>query len=247
MSSNKAPIFLLVPGAWHKPPTFSKLRRFLSDNEYESLSVALPSTGGVPATKTTEEDVEVIKNIIEDTVSTGRDIILVCHSYGGIPTSEACKYFTDAKEGRGRIRGMLFLCAFAFPPGTNLAVNDAELSPGTRIEGDYVVVDDPVSGFYNDLSENEAVEAVKALESFSLRRESTPTTFSPCGMFPSWYILAERDNMIPPAMAEAMINGMKQLYPGSFNVVERMDTGHSPFLSQPENLGKILIRAAKEL
>ncbi|RDW74232.1 hypothetical protein BP5796_07674 [Coleophoma crateriformis] len=247
MSSTKAPIFLLVPGAWHKPSTFSKLRRFLSDNEYESLSVALPSTGGVPATKSTEEDVEVVKNMIEDIVSTGRDIILVCHSYGAIPTSEACKYFTDAKEGRGRIRGMLFLCAFALPPGTDLVMTEATATPGTRIEGDYVVIDDPVLRFYSDLPENEAAEAVAALESFSLRPESPPTTFSPCSIFPSWYVLAERDTVVPPAVAEAMINGMKQLYPGAFEVVERMDTGHSPFLSQPENLGKILIRAAKEL
>jgi hypothetical protein len=39
-----------------------------------------------------------------------------------------------------------------------------------------------------------------------------------------------------------MINSMKSYIQEGFDVVMRMDTGHSPFSSQPEALGEILIR-----
>lgn len=118
MAITDTPIFLLVPGAWHKPATFSKLRKILSNNEYESVAIALPSTGSVPALRSTEVDVQVVRKAIDNIISTGRDVILMAHSYGGIPTSEACKYFTAKEEGKGNIRGMIFLCAFALPPGS---------------------------------------------------------------------------------------------------------------------------------
>jgi pimeloyl-ACP methyl ester carboxylesterase len=114
-------------------------------------------------------------------------------------------------------------------------------------QGDYVVIEDPLTMFYNDIPADEAAAAVAALESFSAKRESPLLSFSACSKFPSWYILGERDNIVTAPMADAMINGMKQLYPGSFDVVVRLDTGHSPFLNQPEVVGKILMRAAKEL
>lgn len=101
--------------------------------------------------------------------------------------------------------------------------------------------------FYHDLPADEAAEAVAALDTFSGRPDSPLTTFSACSVFPTWFILGEQDPIVTPGLVEAMINGLKGLYPGSFDVIERMDTGHSPFLSQPENLGKILSRAANEL
>jgi hypothetical protein len=135
MAVTATPIFLLVPGAWHKPHVFSKLRSFLNSNKYESVAIALPSTGSTPATKSTEEDVEVVRSSIEEIVSTGRDVILVCHSYAGIPTSEACRYFIDKNEGRGVIRGIIFLCAYALPPGTKVGIDRTEeLGPGMHVE-----------------------------------------------------------------------------------------------------------------
>jgi hypothetical protein len=49
---------------------------------------------------------------------------------------------------------------------------------------------------------------------------------------------------IPLAGQEGMIAMAKQMAPTSFDVIERSDASHSPFISQPEWLAEKLIRAA---
>jgi hypothetical protein len=49
---------------------------------------------------------------------------------------------------------------------------------------------------------------------------------------------------IPLAGQEGMIAKAKELAPTSFDVIERSDAGHSPFISQPEWLAEKLIEAA---
>ncbi|USW52384.1 hypothetical protein Slin15195_G057030 [Septoria linicola] len=55
---------ILVPGAWHKPDCFP------------------PNFN---------PDVDVIRKHIEAAADAGQDVVVVAHSYGSIPTSEAIK------------------------------------------------------------------------------------------------------------------------------------------------------------
>jgi pimeloyl-ACP methyl ester carboxylesterase len=63
-------------------------------------------------------------------------------------------------------------------------------------------------------------------------------------MIPSTYIVCTNDMAIPLAGQEGMIAKAKELAPTSFDVIERSDAGHSPFVSQPEWLTEKLIKAA---
>lgn len=70
-----------------------------------------------------DPDVEVVREAAEAIVSTGQDAILVMHSYGGIPGSEAMKYFldkNDGQNGRGKVVAMVWICAFVGPAGASL-------------------------------------------------------------------------------------------------------------------------------
>jgi len=59
----------------------------------------------------------------------------------------------------------------------------------------------------------------------------------------SW---CEKDQAVPVAFAEKMLEDARQMQPGSFDQVEKIDAGHFPMLSQVEWMVGMLRRAAGE-
>jgi pimeloyl-ACP methyl ester carboxylesterase len=59
-----------------------------------------------------------------------------------------------------------------------------------------------------------------------------PLTKAAWRSIPSTYVIGERDAAIPPAMSK--------LFAGRAAEVIRLDTSHSPFLSQPRETGALL-------
>jgi len=56
--------------------------------------------------------------------------------------------------------------------------------------------------------------------------------------------VCEKDNAIPKAGQEGMIAQARGIAASAFDTVEVLDTSHSPFISQPENLARLMIKAA---
>lgn len=54
----------------------------------------------------------------------GSDVVVVMHSYGGVPGMECMKYFQQGhekkKEGRGKIFRMVWVCSFVLRVGGDL-------------------------------------------------------------------------------------------------------------------------------
>jgi pimeloyl-ACP methyl ester carboxylesterase len=123
MSPSPSPTFIFVPGAWHGPAAFSSTIHLLAQRGYPSSAVALKSVDASPPLQNFDPDVEAVRSAVEAVVSKGGDVVLVMHSYGGIPGSEAMKYFLDGNEGedgrarRGRVVRMVWICAFVGPVG----------------------------------------------------------------------------------------------------------------------------------
>jgi hypothetical protein len=70
-------------------------------------------------------DVEVVRKAVAETLSAGRDVVLVMHSYGGAVGGDAMKYFlddNDGKNGKGKIVRMVWICAFVLPVGGSLMI-----------------------------------------------------------------------------------------------------------------------------
>lgn len=124
MASQKATI-IFVPGAWHSPEGYATVRAELETHDYAIVGVALPSVGAEPPLKTWDKDVEAIQAAIKDVVDKGGDVVLVMHSYSGLPGCEAARGFVKAqreKEGeKGGIVALVFLCAFVLAEGDSLA------------------------------------------------------------------------------------------------------------------------------
>lgn len=119
------PTILLIPGAWHKGSTFEPVATILRDQGYQAETITLPSAGG-PASTTAHDDAEHIqRQYLDPLVSREKEVILVMHSYAGVPGTESVKGFAHkdlAEQGKkGGVVGLVYLSAFIVPTGASVA------------------------------------------------------------------------------------------------------------------------------
>lgn len=103
------PSLLIVPGAWHKPDHFRRLVDELSG--IDAHTVTLTSSGDDPATlRDMHADAEVIA---QAAAAIAGPVVVVAHSYGGIPTTQALPYARN-------VRRIIYLAAFQLQAGESL-------------------------------------------------------------------------------------------------------------------------------
>ncbi|KAL8627897.1 hypothetical protein Q9189_006388 [Teloschistes chrysophthalmus] len=111
------PSIVLVPGAWHSPEHYSILRDLLKHNGYETISHRNPSCNSVrPNSESAAKDAAFIRNhVLMPLLTSGKRVVLVLHSYGGLPGAAAAKGLSfverRAAEQPGGIVGLIFISA----------------------------------------------------------------------------------------------------------------------------------------
>jgi len=83
------PTIVMVPGGWHKASIYSPVATLLESHGYTAICLDLPSVGADPPHTTFDGDVSAIRDCLTSLVSSGKDVVLVSHSYGGFPAGEA--------------------------------------------------------------------------------------------------------------------------------------------------------------
>jgi len=245
------PEFVLVPGAWHSPEAFKPTSDLLEKAGYTFHGVQLLSFNASPPLQNFDPDVQVIRDTVNKVLSSSKDVVIIYHSYGSVPGSEALvDYLKELesgtkKEGWGKIQRLVFCCAFILPEGGSLmaALQFKDL-PWFIVNGDEVRPNTPETIFYNDLSPEAAATYVAALKPHSYKTFSSQQSVAPWKAIPSTYIVCENDQAIPLPAQEGMLSMAHQLAPTSFDAIERCSAGHSPFISQPEWLADRLIKSA---
>jgi pimeloyl-ACP methyl ester carboxylesterase len=95
------PAIVIVPGSFSPASMYSNLVDALQKHNYNVRVVELPSVGDSDSAtgKTMYDDAKAIQATLA--LFSGRDIVIVAHSYGGVPATEASKGFlkVDGKEG----------------------------------------------------------------------------------------------------------------------------------------------------
>lgn len=120
------PSFVIVPGAWHQPEMYEKLVPFLDNAGYSAVIISLPSCDTQDPQKVTcSTDAEAIRRqIVRSIEADGKDIVVVCHSYGGIPGGGAAyglsKTARAKEEKKGGITGLIYVSGFVVPEGSSL-------------------------------------------------------------------------------------------------------------------------------
>lgn len=213
---------LLVHGAWHGSWAWDPLLDHLDGLDVRTVD--LPSSGTDPAALgDLRADAEVVR-----TALAGIDgpVVVVGHSYGGVVVSEAATADTGAAH-------LVYLCAFQLDAGESLlAAVGGEPPPWWEVHDRHVVATGPEEVFYDDCPADLTGAAVGRLGLQSLAAFEQPLTRAAWREVPSTYVVCEADRAIPPFAQELMAQRAGD--------VVRLPDGHSPFLSSPAALGRVL-------
>lgn len=123
-STAEKPTIVLIHGAWHTPDYWSLVTSQLKEHQYPFHTVQLLSAGGDLAT-TVADDAAHIQKTTSKLVGDGKEVVLVLHSYGGIPGTESAKGLLkkdrESHQMAGGIISLVYVAAFLVPLGASLA------------------------------------------------------------------------------------------------------------------------------
>ncbi|WP_410595624.1 alpha/beta hydrolase [Amycolatopsis sp. lyj-23] len=225
--------FVFVHGAWHDSTAWKTLRTHL---DASTSTVELASSGPDPARLgDLYSDAHLVREHVRRlrTEDPSRSITVVAHSYGGMPVSQGL--FPEESE-RPLADELIFVGAFMLNVGDSLRSVVGESIPDWwQVDKELDIVDpaDPGPRFYNDLDQDAAARAIEALQHQRWSSFTLPLTQTAWRVIPSAYVILERDQAIPPFVQEAMSSRAGR--------VHHLDTSHSPFLSAPDELAKVLL------
>jgi pimeloyl-ACP methyl ester carboxylesterase len=221
------PSLLLVPGAWHRPEHLNLLISELSGIDVHA--VALPSSGDDPAVLgDMYADAEAIAAAV---AAIDGPVVVAAHSYGAIPVTQALADVSNVPR-------IVFLTSYQLDAGESLlsSIGGSPLSWVQRHQqegiGDYIEAMTPVDVFYGDVDAATARQAVAQLGYQSLASMIQEVTEVAWKTIPSTYIICEADNAVPPSLQEMFAQRAEK--------VQRLNTSHAPFLSQPAALAQLI-------
>ncbi|KAH7018105.1 Alpha/beta hydrolase fold-1 [Microdochium trichocladiopsis] len=245
------PVILLVHGSWHSPKVYDKVRAKLTELGYESHAPRLPSLGDQPKLSW-RVDVAAIHDWAIPLFEAGKKVILVAHSLSGVTATIAVQNQTTSARAAAGLKGgfhaAVFLCAFVAPQaGVDVitlfggvwppwSIPDEKYTGGTM----RVNLDMAAQTLYSDLPEQEAADWVAALLPNSQATVETTIPVSAGdvlgeGKIDCLYVLCTSDKTIAPGLQEVMAGSI----PGA--KVERIDASHSPMLSRPDEVAKLVV------
>lgn len=226
--------FLLVHGACTGGWCWEKVVPLLEAAGHKVCAPDLPGLGDdqtPPANVTLADNVEKLARLLD---KMEEQVILVGHSLGGVTISQL------AEARRRKIKALVYLCALLPTSGksgrdmTSLEP-DAMFRLSRQVSPDgktYTFARDKLpSLFYADVSPEDRYRAMQRLRPQPLAISTTPVTLTAerFGSVSRWYIECIHDNAIRIALQRTMAKETPCK-------VLSLESGHSPFFSNPEDL-----------
>lgn len=234
--------FVLIHGAWHGGWCWERLVPELEALGHAAHAPDLPGHGddpAPPAAVTMDDYVARITGALRDAPEPA---ILVGHSMGGMPISAAAEALPE------RVRALAYVCAFLPRDGESLGAiegrNPRPLVPPHISEEDGALVVDPAQRralFYGDVPEAVADEAMRRLTPQPPEPFGAAVTLSDerFGQTPKHYVACTRDGAISIELQRDMAAATPSV------TVHALDADHSPFLSCPADLARVLDGVAR--
>jgi len=116
------PTFILAPGAWYPPTSFNPLIEKLSD--YTCHIVAFPSIQQATTVQDLQPDIDSVRTLVEQEADAGHDVIVVVHSWAGLPVCSALDGMSKTEREKAGKQGgvvkLVFIAAFIPQVGESL-------------------------------------------------------------------------------------------------------------------------------
>lgn len=248
------PTLVLVHGAWHCSKHFEPLTKVLNAHGYKTICVDCPSTNDTQTRATLQDDCEAVRSAILRELKTA-DVLVVAHSYGGLPASDATQGLSQAARSASghatSVVGIAYICAAVLPAGisflTALGGSPAPLHDLSADDGFVRVADPgPEHYFYNDLPKDEARHWASMLrpQYWAATRDGI-VQFEACTEIPVHYLLCSKDQALSVEIQSTLVLQAEKRSRKAFRT-EELDSSHSPFLSMPEKTAGFVRRSAGE-
>jgi pimeloyl-ACP methyl ester carboxylesterase len=264
MNNYERPTIVLVAGAWHHGSIFNPVAEILRAQEYPVEMVTLLSTGGPTSTTVADDAAHIRNTVLNNLIAEGKEIILVLHSYAGIPGSDSIKGLVRRdlalKNQRGGVAALVYIAAFLLPSGQSV---DSFLGGVEKLltsevitqsvplitfiikhpQGDKITVSDPIERFYNDLDAKTTEKCLADIAPYQAKPTIfTPATYDAYRDVPSTYLLCEKDAAMPFDLQKAMITTA-----GEDLIKSHIcGAGHLPMLGSPQVVFDIIDRASND-
>lgn len=240
--------FLLIHGAHHTGACWDPVATALRDAGQRVDAPDLPPNDEVDIAYE-DVDLDVYAGYVADRIRAGgRPVILVGHSLAGATIGAA------AERVPGLIRDLVYLHALMPAPGDSITQTRRRLlgpdappsdtAPYRTLHADgRVATMDPDGAremMYQRCDEAAARAAIERFRPQPLRIYDQPLELTPerWGSVRRTYVLGLQDRTLPNALSAFMLEVV------GADRVEVIDTDHSPFLSAPERLTKLLLAVA---
>ncbi|KAG8526454.1 uncharacterized protein KY384_000047 [Bacidia gigantensis] len=265
------PTIVIVPGAWHSPEHYFKLRDVLHRADYDTVSKRNPSCNSVsPNDQSAAKDAAFIRNeVILPLLDSGKTVVLASHSYGGLPGAAAARGLSVAERRAtrqpGGVIGLLFFSALVAQDGKSLlsllpnqqfdtwVIERASIIQGTTkstfLAANFVVsqengqldVANARNVFYNLVPAALAQFAVNLI-----RPQSRASLSTPAGI-PAWQdpVFEGRRAYWMSTKDQAIPQIAQESFLQNSGVawdINRFPSDHSAFLSYPQALGSWFIQ-----
>lgn len=219
---------VLVHGAWHGSWCWERLVPHLEERGIAVRTVDLPSVhraqGARPAGL--RDDANAVRTVLD---SLDGPAALCGHSYGGMVISLAGSHPSVSR--------LIYLCAFMPEPRQSLVgIGGNRHAPWIRMLDEEMTLPDlSLAGevFYNDCDPSTREWAIARLAPQCNSAFLAPVVRPAWREVASTYIVCTQDGALPPELQRTLFA------PRAGRSIE-LETGHSPFLSQPAALARVL-------
>ena len=152
---------------------------------------------------------------------------------------------TDAAAGKSKVKGLVYVAAFAPDAGETLAGLIERFSPsplGTAVAPDsagFLYIDRPKfqQVFANDLDKDEAAVLAAAQKPIAGSIFGEAVTAAAWKTIPSWYIVSTQDNAINPDLERFMAKRIGAQ-------TKELKASHVSFISNPNEIARVIETAA---
>ncbi|KAJ5713650.1 uncharacterized protein N7483_010831 [Penicillium malachiteum] len=247
---------LFVPGAWITIAAYEPFMQALRAEGHDVRYAGYPSLDPKnPSTQDCQTDTQAIAAVLRPLVEEGKDVLLVLHSYAGMPGAAAAVGLSRsqrAKEGQsGGVFGLVFIGAFVVPEGLSCAgLQGGNLPPWILLDKPLPhlnIADDPAGNFAADMDP----DSMKSLMA-ELRSHATLAFTSP-QPHPAWadeefegrsaFIVTANDRAVPKEAQFGMMAATQKTW-----IVKEIEAGHcSPFFNKKQETVALIQEILKEI
>ena len=237
------PTVILVHGAFENASVWQQVQKRLKADGFKSIAIDLPGRADVPLPKV-GASLDLYRDTVLRVVSgQSSPVVLVGHSFGGMTISSV------AESAPEKIKALVYVAAYLPASGQSLVSlsqtdKASRMGPAFRVSEDKSTASiDPAAR--GDLFCNDCGDALKKTVAASIISEPLAPMATPIkltadhfGKVRKVYVHTSTDVVVSPSLQAAMV---------AATPVQRevtIDSGHSPFMTEPTALAKAIEAAA---